>query len=115
MATHPLIVRADQQRKLEEIAAREYRSPEVLLDEAIETLIASRERVPQPDTYLAGEDDAWDAYDGPVLTREQFLAEADASWEDYRRTGLHLTHEEVKQWIEQLKTDPNAQLPECHT
>ncbi len=47
-------------------------------------------------------------------SRESFLAEARASWENYQATGLHLTGEEVTRWLGDLGTDRDKGMPDCH-
>lgn len=46
--------------------------------------------------------------------RANFEAEALASWESYRETGLHLTGEEARNWLETWGTDGETGAPECH-
>jgi len=41
--------------------------------------------------------------------------DAQAAWEDYQATGLHLTGEEVFAWLETWGTDQDAEMPACHT
>ena len=38
-----------------------------------------------------------------------------AAWEDYKRTGLHITGGELRAWFRQLKTAPKTPPPPCHT
>lgn len=47
--------------------------------------------------------------------RESFKREALEAWEDYQRTGLHLTGEEVDEWLAKLEAGEDAELPACHT
>ena len=49
------------------------------------------------------------------LLRDQFNKETLAAWEDYKTTGLHLTDEEVDEWLTKLEAGEDAELPECHT
>ena len=46
--------------------------------------------------------------------REAFKREALQAWEDYRRTGLHLTGEEVDAWLAKLEAGEDAEPPACH-
>ncbi len=99
--THALTIEPDQKQLLEELAASQFRSPEMLVREAIAQYLSA--------SAPAGEE---------LMGKEayaQFLADGQASWEDFQRTGLHLTNEEVASWIDRLRDDPGAQLPECHT
>jgi hypothetical protein len=47
--------------------------------------------------------------------RQAWYNEAIESWREYKRTGRHITLEELEAWVDQLETDPNAPPPECHT
>ena len=111
-----LTVDPDQQAILKELAARELRSPEVLLREALdEYLELQRVRELLQKASPTHAEDPFDSYDGPTYSEEELEAEAIASYEHYKRTGLHLTHAEVVEWANRLKIDPQAKLPECHT
>jgi len=46
--------------------------------------------------------------------RESFKQEAVASWKEYQETGLHLTGQEVRSWLNDWGTEAEAELPECH-
>ncbi len=46
--------------------------------------------------------------------REAFKQEALRAWEDYQRTGLHLTLEEADAWLAKLESGEDAELPKCH-
>jgi predicted transcriptional regulator len=46
--------------------------------------------------------------------REQFRLDTLAAWEEYQRTGLHLTGEEVDEWLEKVAKGEDVELPECH-
>ena len=57
---------------------------------------------------------------GEFLRREQEAEESrwrDAmdGWEEYKRTGLHVTGEEFRDWLRRLGTDDQTDMPECHT
>jgi len=58
--------------------------------------------------------EAIDEYVSREEKRQSFHQDAQAAWEDYQRTGLHLTHEEVGDWIAKLEAGEDAELPECH-
>ena len=59
--------------------------------------------------------EAIDEYVTREEMRQSFHRDALAAWEDYQRTGLHLTGEEVDAWLEKLEAGKEAALPECHT
>ena len=46
--------------------------------------------------------------------RESFLQDARDAWQHYQDTGLHLTDDEVGDWIAKLEAGEAAELPECH-
>jgi predicted transcriptional regulator len=46
--------------------------------------------------------------------RESFKQEAHARWEHYQQTGLHVTGEEGKAWMQKLIAGELAESPECH-
>ncbi len=46
--------------------------------------------------------------------REQFRLDTLAAWEEYERTGLHLTEQEADEWLTKLAEGKNVPVPECH-
>jgi len=46
--------------------------------------------------------------------REAFKQDALRAWEEYQRTGLHLTLEEADAWLAKLEAGEDAELPKCH-
>lgn len=46
--------------------------------------------------------------------REAFKQDALRAWEEYRRTGRHLTLEEADAWLAKLEAGEDAEPPECH-
>jgi len=47
--------------------------------------------------------------------RESFHQEALRSWEEYKETGLHVTGEEVIDWLKTWGTEHETAAPICHT
>jgi len=47
--------------------------------------------------------------------RERFHQEATESWNEFQETGLHITWEECKTWMDTWGTDDETAPPECHT
>ena len=47
--------------------------------------------------------------------KDRFRQEALESWEEYQQTGLHLTGEEVQDWLSTWGTDQEAEAPQCHS
>ncbi len=58
--------------------------------------------------------EAIDEYVSREEKRQSFQQDAQAAWEDYQRTGLHLTNGEVGEWLEKIEAGEGAELPECH-
>lgn len=46
--------------------------------------------------------------------REKFMRDAQESWEEYQRTGRHLTWDEVSGWLKKVGTDEQTEFPKCH-
>ena len=46
--------------------------------------------------------------------RESFKQEALASWTAYQETGLHLSGQEVQNWLSEWGTDKETKIPKCH-
>ncbi|MBU2827600.1 CopG family ribbon-helix-helix protein [Acidithiobacillus ferriphilus] len=46
--------------------------------------------------------------------REAFKQEAMASWKHYQETGLHLTGQEVRGWLQTWGTEQETAPPPCH-
>ena len=97
MATHALSIDPDQQQRLEAVAARQTRSPEFLVRDAIEQYLADCEET-----------------EAVRLSPEE-LRELDEARDHYERTGLHITGDEFSRWVDRLKAGERAPLPPCHT
>ena len=50
-----------------------------------------------------------------IETEEEALADAEGSYRDYVETGLHLTNEEVMEWLERRANGKDVPLPDPHT
>ena len=46
--------------------------------------------------------------------REAWRQEGIAAWEEYQRTGLHLTNAEVMEWLSELAKGNDVEPPKCH-
>lgn len=46
--------------------------------------------------------------------KEKFKQEALASWKAYQETDLHLTHQEIKDWLNTWGTPKGKEAPNCH-
>jgi predicted transcriptional regulator len=91
-ATVPMSIRLEPsaRQKLKEIAARQKRTAHALATEAITTLIEQKER------------------------EHAFNQSCIDSYNQYKETGLHVTHEEIMPWLESLFTDDELPPPACH-
>lgn len=47
--------------------------------------------------------------------RETYKQDALRAWEEYQRTGRHLTLDEADAWLAKLEAGEDAELPACHT
>ncbi|POF30184.1 CopG family ribbon-helix-helix protein [Roseibium marinum] len=47
--------------------------------------------------------------------REAFKQDTLRAWEEYKQTGMHLTGEEVDDWLKKLEAGEDAELPACHS
>ena len=47
--------------------------------------------------------------------RQNFIIAAEASFEHYKETGLHISLDEFSTWVDQVQQDPRAPPPACHT
>ena len=45
---------------------------------------------------------------------ESFLQDALDAWEEKKKDGLHLTLDEVCQWLNTWGTEKEGSMPECH-
>ncbi|MDR2077308.1 MAG: ribbon-helix-helix domain-containing protein [Desulfovibrio sp.] len=46
--------------------------------------------------------------------RESLRQEGRSAWEEYLRTGLHLTNAEVVGWMDKIVQGEKAPMPKCH-
>jgi predicted transcriptional regulator len=76
--------------RVQNLAARQHRSPHWIMLRAIEQYVARQE------------------------ARDSFRKEASASWTAYQETGRHLTGAEVRDWLSKWGTSAETELPECH-
>ncbi len=80
----------DLKARLQRVAAAERRSSHWIIREAVAHYVAQKE-----------DDLAADA-------------EAEAAWQDYKLTGLHVTGEEMEAWLEARIRGENPKMPEPH-
>jgi predicted transcriptional regulator len=77
-------------KRVEQLAASRSSSSDSIMREAIEEYVSRAEK------------------------REQFRLDTLASWEEYQRTGLHLTEEEADEWLTKLAGGEDVPIPKCH-
>lgn len=46
--------------------------------------------------------------------REAWRLEGISAWEDFQRTGLHLTNTEVIAWMDKIAQGEKMPMPKCH-
>ncbi len=80
----------DLKHRVQHLAGQRQRSPHWLMREAIQQYVEREE------------------------ARESFKQEAVASWAAYQETGLHLTGQEVRVWLNNWGTDAETAIPEYH-
>ena len=81
---------ADLRTRLHSLAKTRQRSANALLVQAVTSFIEREEK------------------------REAIRQECIEAHEEYLRTGLHLTGEEVDSWVDQLLQGNNVDMPKCH-
>ena len=47
--------------------------------------------------------------------RQNFIKAADTSFEHYKETGLHITLDEFRAWVDDVQKNSDAPLAACHT
>lgn len=47
--------------------------------------------------------------------RQNFIKAAEASFEHYKETGLHITLDEFSAWVDDVQNNPDAPITACHT
>lgn len=77
--------------RLQNLAEIRQRTPHALMLQAIESFVSREEK------------------------REAWRQEGIAAWEEYQRTGLHLTNDEVVDWMDAVIRGEKAPMPKCHT
>ena len=77
----------DERARLAALAVVKKRTPHYLMREAIRA-------------YLIREEE-----------RASFIQEAQDAWNNYQRTGKHVTLEDMEAWAERLESDPSEPLP----
>jgi predicted transcriptional regulator len=89
-STTSLKLDPDMKARIQRLAAARRRTSHWIMREAIDEYITREEK------------------------RQSFLQDAVTAWEDYERTGLHLTQKEADIWMAKLEAGEDAPIPECH-
>jgi len=58
--------------------------------------------------------EAIDEYVEREEKKEKLKEELSSAWREYQLTGLHVTHEEMQDWITKLTNGEDAEPPKCH-
>lgn len=91
-ATVPMSLRVDPaiKERLQAIAQRHKRSAHALAQEAVYLFVEKQE------------------------AKDRLNQEAIEAYNDYRATGLHITHEELNTWLDTWGTENEQPAPPCH-
>ncbi len=89
--TTSLKLKPGLKERVERLAAARDRSAHWLMNHAIEKYVESEE------------------------AEEEFNRRAEEALADYHRTGLHLTNEEVVEWMDKVIAGENPPMPKPHT
>lgn len=76
----------------------------------IATLATAKKRTPH---YLMKE--AILEYVKKEEARQNFITDAQASFEHYKQTGQHITLDEFNTWVDKVQQNPAVPVPPCHT
>jgi len=52
--------------------------------------------------------------EGMVVIGNDVKREIIETWEEYQRTGLHLTQAEADEWLKALEQGKDMEIPQCH-
>lgn len=86
-----LKIDSDLKNRIQQLASQRRRSAHWIMLEAIQQYVDREEK------------------------HEAFKREALEAWDEYQRTGLHLTGQEVDEWLAKLEKGEDSEIPECHT
>ncbi len=90
--TRPVAIKIDQDTRdrVKRLAEARHRSSHWMMREAIRQYVEREEK------------------------REAFRQDAIKAWNEYQATGLHVTLEEVDEWLAKLEAGQDVEPPECH-
>lgn len=81
---------SSERLRLQAVAKFKQRTPHFIMREAINKYIAEEE------------------------LEQSVLKRVDVANEHFEKTGLHLSLDDMKTWLTELRINPNAKLAECH-
>lgn len=58
--------------------------------------------------------DAVDRHIENLQNKQAYDRRAMQAWEDYQKTGMHVTLKEFSDWVDSLETDSPQAKPQCH-
>ena len=92
IATVPMSLRVDPaiKERLQAIAQRHKRSAHALAQEAVSIFVEKQE------------------------AKDRMNLEAVQAYNDYKSTGLHVTHEQLDTWLDTWGTENEQPAPQCH-
>ena len=92
IATVPMSLRVDPaiKERLQAIAKRHKRSAHALAQEAVSIFVEKQE------------------------AKDRMNLEAVQAYNDYKSTGLHVTHEQLDTWLDTWGTENEQPAPQCH-
>ena len=90
MQTTSVKLSDDLKQRLSSIASQKRRTPHWIMVEAISEYVNKEEK------------------------RAAFYQEGLESWQEYQRTGEHVTWKEARNWMESWGTDNEQEPPQCH-
>ena len=79
------------------------------IKERVKALAKARDRSPH---WLMRE--AISQYVEREEQRAALRRDAEQAWAEYKRTGLHATHQEVDDWLAKLEQGQDVEPPQCH-
>lgn len=90
--TVPMSLRVDPaiKERLQAIALRHKRSAHALVQEAVSIFVEKQE------------------------AKDRMNQEAVQAYNDYKTTGLHVTHEQLDTWLDTWGTENEQPAPQCH-
>jgi predicted transcriptional regulator len=90
ISTTTVVLETEIKDRLQRIAESQHKPAETLMQDAIAEYVDRQEK------------------------REQFRQETVAALDEFKRTGLHATGEEVDEWLTKTATGEKVPFPKCH-